>query len=184
MISGGNFKVSKSYTSENNELENNKQRKVDMKNMPACKLKLDNTVQEDRFKDLLTIAELKTALNHGSKFFVSNEKSNNKEYTYDINYTNLKNFHTFSFYVSMTIPKEFDRKDMKDSILIDPIYGIYEFTSKIDKQSKDCYNFVPEIVQKEKGKNGITIDNAYYHGLSWKLYIPKAGKLDFKNITD
>lgn len=183
MIDKGNFKTEKYYYSENNEKDNNLY-KVDLSKMPKCKHKLDETIKENRFNDLLTIVELKSGYKNGSKFFVDKEKRSQKKYSYNIHFTNLGYFHTFSFYVSMTIPREFDRKNKKDELKIEPIYGVYKFISKIDKQSKDCYSFVPELINNGEISTPNPIENIYYHGKCWQLYCPKESNLQFKNITD
>ena len=102
---------------------------------------------------------------------------------YDINYTNLSFLNTFSFYVSMTIPREFDRVHKREKLTIEPIYGRYEFFYQIDKQNKDCGSFVPELDMKidHKAKE---IDSIFYSGKCWKINLPKKSQLIFKNITD
>jgi hypothetical protein len=182
MLAGGDFQTPKHYKSENKEKDESGVSKVNLLNM-KCYDKLDHYVTEDRFTDPLTIVELVSPKISGTKFFISNETPTKLKFAYKINYTNLSFFDTFTFYVSMTIPKEFNRKHKKEVLKIAPIYGVYRFVYKIDKQNSDCGSFVPKLTQKKNYKEK-DIDSMYYSGISWDMLLPTKGRLDFKNITD
>jgi hypothetical protein len=165
MLDNGNFKIKKSYRSENDGLID-KKRKVDMSKMPEIYMHLNKDVKEDRFKDFLTITELITSKKTGSRFFSEKSYNDSNEiiYQYSIQYTKLSRFEHFSFFVSMTIPKEFDRVSKSDGLIIRPnLYGIYEFHSKIDKQGKNSHMFEPILHDTNNKEIKVTHSPSLYY---------------------
>lgn len=187
MLDDGHFKIKKSYKSENNELNEDGTRKVDMCKMPEIYMSLDDKVKENRFTDFLLITELTSPSKIGSRFIAKkvNSTSNEEIFHYDIRYTKLKRFDKFSFFVSMSVPGEFDRTSKSDGLVIEPdLYGVYEFHSKIDKQSKNSKMFEPVLYDADKKEKDAThSESLFYIGNKWKLYNPKGGEIRIEDIT-
>lgn len=188
MLDNGHFEIDKYYISENNELNENGSRKVDMSQCPDIYLTLDENVKENRFRNFLLIVELVSPSATGSRFIskIIRKKSNEKELHYYIKYTKLKKFTKFSFFVSLSVPKEFDRESKKDRLGIEPnMYGLYEFHSKVDKQCKESRLFEP-ILYDIHGKEQPAKHSAslFYIGNQWKLYEPKGGEIKIEDISE
>lgn len=177
MLDNGTFYTEKYYISDNYEEENGK-RKVDMSQYQQIYQKLDHNVKENRFKEHLIIASLIDGHYKGSKFVADIINKTEKKLDYYIKYPKLKRFQSFEFFVCITVPREFDRNDAYDSLKIEPIYGIFEFTSKVDKQRHNSHKYLPIIKQAGREIEGIDIDNIFYTGEKWKLFNPKASKLE------
>ena len=187
MLDDGHFKLEKYYESENNEREDGK-RKVDMSQCPDIYLSLDEQVQEDRFKEFLLVAELASQTKPGSRFIakIDRKKSTQKKLEYYIRYTKLKKFTIFSFFVSLSVPREFDRKSKSDRLGIEPkMYGVYEFHSKIDKQSKDSKLFEPVLYDRDdKEIRANNSESLFYIGNQWRLYDPKGGEIKIIDLEE
>lgn len=187
MIDAGNFKLEKGYRTENKEKNANHKYKINFRGaIKQVYTKLDCNVTENRFSDFLLVVELSSHLKNGSKFIPQITKESRDVVKYEILYTNLKIFENFEFSVIQTIPGEFDRANKYDTIHIEPIYGLYEFHSKIDRQSKDCEFFAP-VIQEEKQKSQYMPspeNSLFYSGNSWKIYSPAKSVIKFANITD
>ncbi|MDQ7044732.1 MAG: hypothetical protein Q9M40_07035 [Sulfurimonas sp.] len=188
MLDDGNFHLEKFYESENDELKEGGERKVDMNGFSKIYLELDENVKENRFRDFLLVTELTTERKKGSKFIAKplTDECTDKRFSYFIKYTKLKRFANFSFFVSMSIPREFDRASKKDALVIEPdMYGIYEFHSKVDKQCKDSKIFEPVLHDKNgKEEKAQHSDHFFYIGNKWRLHSPKGGRIDIKDIIE
>ncbi len=171
------FSMKKFYGSDNNELEH-EIRKVDMEHYIDIYKELNEHVRENRFKDYLIVCELIDGPRKGSKFIPKITNKTPEKLEYVIEYSNLKIFDTFEFFVSITVPREFDRSNMYDQLGIDPVYGIFDFTSKVDKQRKNSNKYLPKIRQGNKIIDSKPVDNIFYTGESWRLFNPKASRLE------
>jgi len=187
MLDDGHFKLDKYYESENDEIDDG-YRKVDMSKCPDIYLKLDENVRENRFKEFLLVAELVSGAKIGSKFIakIDRKKTDEKTLHYYVRYTKLKKFTIFSFFVSLSVPREFDRKSKSDRLGIEPsMYGVYEFHSKIDKQSRDSNLFEPILYDIDgKEKNAKHSDSLFYIGNKWKLFDPKGGEIKIIDLEE
>lgn len=188
MLDNGTFSIEKYYESENDELNDDNSRKVDMTKFSKIYMDLDENVQENRFKDFLLVTELTSESKNGSRFIAHQIKnfSNIKKFAYAIKYTKLKRFSKFSFFVSMSIPREFDRSTKRDRLDIEPnLYGVYEFHSKVDKQCKNSKMFEPVLHNKD-GKEEVPkhSESFFYIGNMWKLYSPKGGRINIEDIIE
>jgi len=184
MLDNGNFEILKSYTSENDEINNDGKRKVTMTQYKNIYTDFSCQIKENRFKDYLLVTGLiETSRNH-NKFIPKIKTQDEKSIEYTIKYAKQKRFSTFKFYVSITVPNEFDRKDKRDALIIEPIYGLYEFHSKIDKQSEHNNEFYPELYIKGKPVEVEPIKSIYYTGNYWKILNPKEGILKIKGINE
>ena len=187
MLDDGHFKLEKYYESENDEFENGC-RKVDMSKCPDIYLSLDENVKENRFKEFLLVAELVSETKIGSRFIakINRKKTDETTLYYYVRYTKLKKFTVFSFFVSLSVPREFDRKSKNDRLGIEPkMYGIYEFHSKIDKQSRDSKLFEPILYDIDKQeKSAKHSESLFYIGNKWKLFDPKGGEIKIIDLEE
>ena len=184
MLDNGNFEIQKSYTSENDEKTIAGKRKVIMSRYNKIYTDFTSQIKENRFKDYLLVAGLINQSENHNKFIPKIKTKDEASIKYTIKYANQKRFSTFKFYVSITVPQEFNRKNKKDALIIEPIYGLYEFHSKIDKQSEHNDEFYPELYIQGKTKEVEPIKSIYYTGNCWKILNPKKGILKIKGINE
>lgn len=180
MIGGGRFETERYFKSDNNELDIDGCRKVDMTRFSTIYRELNEHIKENRFNDYLIIAAQSTQGGDTSRFIPKIIKQTQEKIRYSIEYTHLKIFQTFEFYIYISIPREFDRTNSIDRLNIEPIYGVFEFYSKVDKQRKYSAMYAPRLINNNKEVTGKPIKSLFYYGDTWKLYNPKETMLEAK----
>ena len=174
MLKDGDFKIEKSYiaVNENSNLTQITKIYDSLRETPKKK---------NRFKHYLLICEIQDKVNRKTSIFDAKIlNKSNKQIDYEIIYSNLKKKNRFSFCISITIPKEFDTKNI-DYMYIHQDYGVYEFISKIDKQNSKAKKFSPTCEVGEKRFEPSDCSNIYYQGFKWKIRNPaKNEKIVFK----